>query len=81
MRLEQTPRFEANCHVDQKTRPERDVQLTMFQYFMVGTKYVRMVKTTFVARSLSMGPTGFDSSKVGEVSMSGVGKTIRNQSF
>ena len=53
----------------------------MFQYFMVGTKYVRMVKTTFVARSLSMGPTGFDSSKVGEVSMSGVGKTIRNQSF
>jgi hypothetical protein len=28
-----------------------------------------------------MGPTGFDSSKVGEVSMSGVGKIIRNQIF
>jgi hypothetical protein len=32
-------------------------------------------------RSFFMGPTGFDSSKVGEVSMPGVGKTIRNQSF
>lgn len=28
-----------------------------------------------------MGPTGFDSNKVGEVSMSGVGKTIRKQIF
>lgn len=33
------------------------------------------------ARSLFMGPTGFDSSKVGEVSMSGVGMTIRDQTF
>jgi hypothetical protein len=36
---------------------------------------------TFVVCSLFLGPTGFDSSKVGEVSMSGVGKTIREQSF
>jgi len=28
-----------------------------------------------------MGPTGFDSDKVGVVSMSGVGKTIRDQIF
>jgi hypothetical protein len=28
-----------------------------------------------------MGPTGFDSSMVGEVSMPGVGKIIRNQVF
>ena len=33
------------------------------------------------ARSFFMGPTGFDSSKVGEVSMSGVGMIIRNQMF
>jgi hypothetical protein len=32
-------------------------------------------------RSLFLGPTGFDSSKVGEVSMSGAGKNIREQSF
>ncbi len=30
---------------------------------------------------LFMGPTGFDSSMVGEVSMPGVGKIIRNQVF
>jgi len=28
-----------------------------------------------------MGPTGFDSNTFGEVSMSGVGKIIRNQTF
>lgn len=48
---------------------------------MVGSILVEKGMATFVVRSLLLGPTGFDSSKVGEVSMSGVGMIIRNQTF
>jgi hypothetical protein len=48
---------------------------------IVSSRSVARALPTFASRSFFMGPTGFDSSMVGEVSMPGVGKTIRNQSF
>jgi|GEM_PF-1296250 len=48
---------------------------------MVGRIIVEAGMATFVVSSLFLGPTGFDSSKVGVVSMSGVGMITRNQTF